>query len=113
MDIKKASEILKRRYLTTPERVASFEAELLKSRYPLIAVYAVDWNQYSEQHYPDKGDPYVPAKGYVVGSLVEETATHVSIAGTVFDMGGVRNVVVIPKCCIIQRNSLGEVEDKP
>lgn len=104
----RAVEILKRRYLTTPERVKSFEDELRKSRYPLIAVYAIDWNQYTGQHNPKEGEPYSQAKGWVIGGLVEETDEHLSIAGTIFDFGDVRNAVVVPKPCIIERYFLVE-----
>lgn len=76
----------------------------------LVAVYAVDWNQYAGQHDPNEGEPYKPANGWVFGSLIEETETHLAIAHTVFDTGHVRYVVVLPKCTIIKRKNLGTVK---
>lgn len=117
-EITKAVDILKRRYLTTPERIASFEAELAadgnqsvgKLKYPVVMIYAVDWNQYSGQHKPSDGEPYCAAKGWVVGFLIEETDEHLVIAHTYFDMGDVRYALVILKRTIIQRNGF-ELKD--
>jgi hypothetical protein len=67
-------------------------------------VYAVDWNQYEEQHKPSKDEPYRSAKSWIVGFLIEETEEHLVLAHTSFDFGDVRYALVIPKCSIIQRN---------
>jgi len=78
--------------------------EVSPLKYPVVMVYAVDWNQYAEQHSPIGGD-YHAAKGWIVGFLIEETDDHLVIAHTSFDPGDVRYAVVIPKCTIIQRNA--------
>lgn len=77
-----------------------------KNPYPFISVYAVDWHQYKGQHNPKDGEPYSAIKGWVSGSLIEETVNHLTIALTVFDTGDVRDVVVIPKCCVIHKGQI-------
>lgn len=98
-------KILQRRYGISDEQLSkAYEEdriEVMRSR--IIAVYAQDWNQYSEQHNPVPHSDYAPAIGWVIRVLVEETSNHITIASTIFDSGQVRNAVVVPKCCVIHR----------
>lgn len=79
------------------------ENKVCPLKYPVIVVYAVDWNQYLDQHNPKHID-YAPANGWIGGFLIEETDKHIALALTSFDSGDVRDLVVVPKCTIIQRN---------
>lgn len=75
-------------------------------QYDPILVYAVDWHQYHGQHDPKGGEPYKAIKGWIAGFLIEESPLHLVIALTSFDNGDVRDVLVIPKCSVIETHRL-------
>lgn len=79
--------------------------------YPFVLIYAVDWNQYGGQHNPRRGDPYRPERAWIVGLLLEECESHITIAFTVFENGDVRDVVCIPKVCVMAYEKLSIVEE--
>ena len=82
----------------------------MQPKYPVVIVYADDWNQYSGQHDREERKPYRVARGWLTGFLIEEKDEHLAIAHTCFDCGDVRYVVVVPKCTIIERKDL-KMED--
>lgn len=71
----------------------------------LTAVYAVDWSTYEgENIHP--GTDFKLLKAHVVGFVVSENSEKVVLAQQVFADGSLREVVVIPKVCILQRADL-------
>lgn len=78
----------------------------MQPKYPVVMIYADDWNQYAGQHDPEDGKPYRTSKGWIAGFLIEEKEDHLVIAHAAFDFGDVRYAVVIPKCTIIERRDL-------
>ena len=79
--------------------------EDLKFGYPQALVYATDWNQYQGQHNP-KHENYEPARAWLTGFLLEENPSHITLALTVFENGDVREVVCIPRSCILALEKL-------
>lgn len=71
----------------------------------LAAVYVVDWGIYEgENIHP--GTDFKLQKAHVVGFVVKEDSEKVVLAQQVFADGSLREVVVIPKVCILQRADL-------
>ena len=69
-----------------------------------VFIKAVDWGYHNEQVEP--GYKMEMVVGSIVGILVEEDDEKVVLAFQVFDDGGMRNLLSIPKRCIIERFDL-------
>ncbi len=65
------------------------------------SIRAADWGIYSEQLPADHDFQIVT--GWIHGHVVKETDEFIALAFQVFDDGGVRHVVTVPKVCILER----------
>jgi hypothetical protein len=79
--------------------------EPVESKYPIVAVEAVDWAFQAAQ--VDISHDFDVTHGLVVGFLVKETDDFISLTQQLFDNDDVRATMSIPKCTIKRRVDLG------
>lgn len=68
----------------------------------IVAVRAVDWGSYAEQH--SRREPFEIVIGMIYGEVIAytEDGVGVAIAPQVFDGGDVRFTLVVPWCTVQQ-----------
>lgn len=81
--------------------------KLYKAPFPIVLVYATDWNSYSYQK--DLDEEFNLCPGWVCGHLVKENREKIVIAQDYFPtLEAVRGTMVIPKSTIIFRKIIAK-----
>lgn len=76
-----------------------------------VVVYAVDWSRSSFQ--VELGHEFKPFYGYVAGFVIQETEEALAIAQEYFpEEKQIRDIVVVPKCCIKSIKNYGSVVEE-
>lgn len=70
--------------------------------YPLVVLETIDWANYSGSHHPES-EKLTYSLIHVCGFLIEDRKDAVVVALNLYtDDGRVRDVDVIPRCCIVR-----------
>ncbi len=58
----------------------------------------------------EEGRTHIPGKAVTMGFLLEDAPDHINIVQTIGAIGGIMGVLTIPRGCVQEIQSLGEVE---